>query len=56
MQYAAAAGSDDVDRMKLMRDVPSTQETGPYVPHFSRLTPRRCDHFFAPFCHPFVAL
>ncbi len=51
-----AAGSNDVDLMKLMRDVLSTQETGPYVPHFSCLTPRRCDHFIAPFCHPFVAL
>ncbi len=27
MQYAAAAGSNDVDVMKLMRDVLSTQET-----------------------------
>ncbi len=34
MQYAAAAGSNDVDVMKLMRDVLSTQETQPYIPTF----------------------
>ncbi len=46
----------NIDLMKLMRDLLSIQETGPDVPHFSNLTPRRCDHFFAPFCCPFVAL
>ncbi len=34
MQYAAAAGSNNVDVMKLMRDVLSTQETRPYIPTF----------------------
>ncbi len=48
MQYAAAAGSNDIDVMKLMRDVLSTQETQPYI--------TRCDHLFRPFCHPFIAV
>ncbi len=34
MQYAVAAGSNDVDVIKLMRDVLSTQETQPYIPTF----------------------
>ncbi len=34
MQYAASAGSNDVDVMKLMRDVLSTQEARPYIPTF----------------------
>ncbi len=34
MQYAAVAGSNHVDVIKLMRDVLSTQETRPYIPTF----------------------
>ncbi len=34
MQYAAAAGSNDVDVMKVMRDVLSTQKTRLYIPTF----------------------